>query len=105
MRSDSYLGRWFGSLTVVIRGMACLTVCGAMTMAAEVAEKPAGSFEIPAWAFDRGNARVDANPSPTSTVVTEKSFFRKYFGPKLGPWTDVVCLASHCLSELRCIKS
>ncbi len=33
-----------------------------MALPASDVEKPAGSFEIPAWAFDRGNARVDANP-------------------------------------------
>ena len=43
--------------------------------------------------------------NPTSTVVAEKSFFRKYFGRKLGPWTDVVCLGSHGSGEFRRIKS
>jgi len=45
----------FAALYLVIRSMA--------GPAGGAEEAPAGSFEIPAWAFDRGNARVDANPA------------------------------------------
>jgi len=42
---------------------ACLAVWGVASAAVGAEKpKPAGSFEIPAWFFDRGNAKVYANP-------------------------------------------
>ncbi|NQU23433.1 MAG: hypothetical protein HQ567_19300, partial [Candidatus Nealsonbacteria bacterium] len=62
MQIGSCLRWWLGSLTVVLFGITRLASSGAMAAESPEPEKPAGSFEIPAWAFDRGNARVDANP-------------------------------------------
>ena len=50
-------------LTLVVLATAYLAVWNIATPAVGAEKpKPAGSFEIPAWAFDRGNAAVDANP-------------------------------------------
>ncbi len=50
-------------LTWALLTVACLSSWDATARAAPTEEKPAGSFEIAAWTFDRGNARVYANPS------------------------------------------
>lgn len=60
MRIESCLGRRRRRLPVLVAAVACLALGTDVAMRAE--EKPAGSFEIPAWTFDRGNARVYANP-------------------------------------------
>ncbi len=63
MRIESCV-RWrLGSWMLVLLAVTWLACWDATAWAAEDDVKPAGSFEIPAWAFDRGNARVDANPS------------------------------------------
>ena len=53
------------TLIGVVLAVAYLAVCSMVAAQAQTKpaeQRPAGSFEIPAWAFDRGNARVDANP-------------------------------------------
>ncbi|MEE8452484.1 MAG: hypothetical protein V3R99_11240 [Thermoguttaceae bacterium] len=62
MRSELCLSWRSRRLTLVILGVAFLVSSDGMAAGPDEV-KPAGSFEIPAWAFDRGNARVDANPS------------------------------------------
>jgi len=63
MRTESYLPRPCRALMFIAFASACLAAWG-MAAPAGGAEKPepAGSFEIPAWTFDRGNAKVYANP-------------------------------------------
>jgi len=65
MRSDSRSSWWRGRVMLLMLAGACLVVGNAVGRAEQQpAEKqPAGAFEIPAWTFDRGNARVDANPA------------------------------------------
>ena len=64
MRIDSCLSWRCRRLTSVVPAVTCFLVCSVVAQAEEKQpeQRPAGSFEIPAWAFDRGNARVDANP-------------------------------------------
>ena len=55
---------WWRQLSVV-PVVASLAVWSAVVDSAEPeppGQRPAGSFEIPAWTFDRGNAGVYANP-------------------------------------------
>jgi len=63
MRIEPYLLQRCRPLTVMAFASACFAVWGIASPAVG-AEKPnpAGSFEIPAWTFDRGNAKVCANP-------------------------------------------
>jgi len=50
-------------LGLVVLAVAYLAVWGVASLAIGAEKpKPAGSFEVPAWAFDRGNAEVYANP-------------------------------------------
>ena len=62
MRVESCLPWRRGPLTLVVLAVACLAVWSVAFAAVPADAKPAGSFEIPAWAFDRGNAEVYANP-------------------------------------------
>ena len=65
MRIEPCLVRRSHRLTLVVHAAACLAIWSVAAVPAQVKEaesRPAGSFEIPAWAFDRGNARVYANP-------------------------------------------
>jgi len=48
-----------GRLMRVVLGVACLAVWSVVFPLIQV---EAGSFVIPAWAFDRGNGRIDADP-------------------------------------------
>jgi len=45
-----------------VLAVACLATWGEVSPLFGAEAKPAGSFQIPAWAFDRGNAKVFANP-------------------------------------------
>ena len=65
MRKESCLPWRCHRLTRGGLAVACLVVCSVVARAEQqqAEQRPAGSFEIPAWAFDRGNARVDANPA------------------------------------------
>ena len=62
MRSDSCLLWLCRRLTLVVLAVALLAVCSKVLLVVGAEAKPAGSFEIPAWTFDRGNAKVFANP-------------------------------------------
>ena len=63
MRIEPYLLQRCRPLTVMMFASACLAVWSIASPAVGAEKpKPAGSFEIPAWTFDRGNAKVYANP-------------------------------------------
>ena len=47
-----------GLLTHVMLALSFISICGGQCQAG----KPPARLEIPAWSFDRGNARVEANP-------------------------------------------
>ncbi|NQU23519.1 MAG: hypothetical protein HQ567_19740 [Candidatus Nealsonbacteria bacterium] len=49
-------------LTAVVLTTALLVVCSVVSLAFGADAKPAGSFEISAWTFDRGTAKVFPNP-------------------------------------------
>ena len=55
MTTQSYLPRRFFRLTMTVLAVACLAVS---SVAFPPVRAEAGSFEIPAWTFDRGNAQV-----------------------------------------------
>jgi len=62
MRVENTLLRQCHPLPLAILAAACL-ITWSVTAGAMAAEaKPAGSFKIDAWTFDRGNARVSENP-------------------------------------------
>jgi len=66
MRIDSCLSWRYCRLTLLVLAVTHVAVCDMVAAPAQTnpaEQRPAGSFEIPAWAFDRGNARVDANPN------------------------------------------
>jgi len=63
MRTGPYLSQRQRPSTALALASACLVVWGATSPAVGAEKpKPAGSFGLPAWAFDRGNAEVYANP-------------------------------------------
>jgi len=63
MRIEPYLLQRCRPLTVMAFASACFAVWGIASPAVGAENpNPAGSFEIPAWTFDRGNAKVCANP-------------------------------------------
>jgi len=63
MRIEPYLLQRCRPLTAMAFASACLAVWSIASPAVGAEKpKPAGSFEIPAWTFDRGNAKVYANP-------------------------------------------
>ena len=56
MKRKSYVPRRIGRL----RSAWCLVLSCCLYLAVPV---PAGTIEIPAWAFDRGNVVIDADPA------------------------------------------
>ena len=62
MKNESYLPLRWRRLTLTVLAAACLVVGNVAFSRTPAAVKPAGSFRIPAWTFDRGNAKVFANP-------------------------------------------
>ena len=63
MRAAQYLSRRRRALTLMVFASASLAAWSIASPAVGAEKpKPAGSFEIPAWTFDRGNAKVYANP-------------------------------------------
>ncbi len=59
MRTESYLPWWSHRLTRVMFAVACFFV---WSVALPSAPAEAGSLVIPAWAFDRGNVKIHADP-------------------------------------------
>ena len=62
MRSESCLPWRSGRLTLMVPAVACLAVWGAVCPVTRAGARPAGVIHIQAWYFDRGNAKVFANP-------------------------------------------
>ncbi len=59
MRSESGLSTSFRPAALVVIAVACVTVCSVVFSPVRV---EAGTLEIPAWAFVRGNVQIHANP-------------------------------------------
>ena len=59
MRIKSDLLSWRRRLTWVVLAVSCLAVCSTALLPVRA---EAGSINIPAWTFDRGNAKVFSNP-------------------------------------------
>ena len=59
MKTESYLPWRSHRLTLIVLALGFLAVCS-VAPAPDLAE--AGTLTIPAWAFDRGNVRINANP-------------------------------------------
>jgi hypothetical protein len=55
MRIEWFLPWRRRPLEMAVLAVACLSVCSAALSAESPEAKPAGSFQIPAWTFDRGN--------------------------------------------------
>ena len=62
MRNGLFLPWWCGRLTWVVPTMACLAVWGFAFSPLPAEAGPAGALQISARTFDRGNAKVFANP-------------------------------------------
>ena len=64
MGIESFLSRQRRESALVVLAGALLAVCSELSpvVGVEAGAKPAGSFQISAWTFDRGNAKVFANP-------------------------------------------
>ena len=62
MKIESYVPRRSRRLTLMVPAAACLAVWGAVFPVTRAEARPAGAIHIRAWYFDRGNARVFANP-------------------------------------------
>ncbi len=62
MRIESCLPWQCRPLALVVLAVAYVAVCSVAFSPVPAAAKPAGSFKIDAWTFDRGNARVSENP-------------------------------------------
>ncbi len=63
MRIESYLLWRRSRLTFVVRAVAWLAVWSVAYPATRAEAKPAGSIRLSCWEFNRGNARVCANPA------------------------------------------
>ena len=62
MKTDSYLLRRRRPLALALLTVACVVVCSVVASTAPAPAKPAGSFRIAAWTFDRGNGETFYNP-------------------------------------------
>jgi len=80
-------GRVVKSLGGLKLGVVCLLVCGLVGPVAGAKKKPPapGSFEIPAWFFDRGNAKVYANPDAYADYRDTSPELVAGYGGK-APW-------------------
>ncbi len=62
MRNKSFLSWRRRPLVLVVLAVACLAVCSVSISVVAAEAKPAGSFQIAAWTFERGNAKTFYNP-------------------------------------------
>ena len=62
MRFEDFLSRRRRPFSLAVVSVACCVVWSAASGAISAEAKPAGSFQISAWTFDRGNAEIIPNP-------------------------------------------
>ncbi len=62
MRNELSLPRWSRRSTPIVLAVACAAVCSVAFSPMSAEANPAGAFSIAVWTFDRGNAKVFANP-------------------------------------------